>query len=266
MKFYVSVDIEGVTGCTHWDETELSKQDCEQFRRQMTAEAKAACEGINEVFTENVEIFVKDSHDSGRNIIIDELPENVKLIRGWTSDPNSMIGGIDSSFDAALFVGYHSGASQNGNPLSHTMHTTLYSVKVNGVLASEYLLHTYGAAHMNIPVVFLSGDKMLCENAKKINPNIETVAVKEGLGNSTINLNPKYACKLIKEKVKKSLSKIESNIIELPEKFEVEVTYKNHYSARRASFYPGVEQTGPNTVSYTVDNARDMMITNFFIL
>ncbi len=45
MKVYISVDIEGVAGITHWDEAEIGKPGYEAFREQMTAEATAACEG-----------------------------------------------------------------------------------------------------------------------------------------------------------------------------------------------------------------------------
>ena len=45
MKVYISVDIEGVTGITHWDEAEIGKPGYETFRNQMTDEAAAACEG-----------------------------------------------------------------------------------------------------------------------------------------------------------------------------------------------------------------------------
>jgi D-amino peptidase len=45
MKIYISADIEGVTGVTHWDETELAKGECNLFREQMTEEVVAACQG-----------------------------------------------------------------------------------------------------------------------------------------------------------------------------------------------------------------------------
>jgi len=42
MKIYISADIEGVTGITHWDETEKTKSDYQKFAKQMTDEVKAA--------------------------------------------------------------------------------------------------------------------------------------------------------------------------------------------------------------------------------
>ncbi len=264
MKVYVSADIEGVTGTNNWNETELGQGEYVPFAKQMTLETKAACEGILEVGGK--EIVVKDAHDSGRNIDINLLPKNAKLIRGWTSDPYSMIGGIDESFDAAVFIGYHSGAGQDGSPLAHTMNTNTNYIKINGMYATEYLIHAYAAAELGIPVVFLSGDKMLCENVKKFNPEIEVTAVKEGIGNATKSINPQLSCELIKDGVIKGLKKLNKCKIQIPEKFEVEINYKQHYLARKASYYPGVTQIAPYTIKYTAESPFELMTTRMFIL
>lgn len=264
MKVYVSVDIEGVTGSTNWNETDSEHKDYSAFAKQMTAEAVAACEGIMEAGGK--EILVKDAHDSGRNLDINAFPKNVKLLRSWTNDPYSMIGGIDKTFDAAVFIGYHSGAGQDGSPLAHTMNLKTNYIKINGIYATEYLMHAYAAAELGVPVVCISGDKMLCKNVKEFNPNIETVAVKEGIGSGTLSINPKLACDKIKENVIKGLKKASRCKIEIPEKFEVEICYKQHFVAKRASFYPGVTQTGPCVVKFTAKSAYELMTTSMFIL
>ena len=48
MKVYLSADIEGITGTTHWDETEKKEADYTEFREQLSAEVVAACEGALE--------------------------------------------------------------------------------------------------------------------------------------------------------------------------------------------------------------------------
>lgn len=264
MKVYISVDIEGVTGVTAWSETELGNKDYSQFAEQMTKETVAACEGAIAMGAD--EIFVKDAHDSARNIDITQLPRCVKLSRGWTNSPESMVAGIDETFDAAIFIGYHSGAGYNGSPLSHTMNTNSNYMKVNGELASEFILNSYVAANCGVPVVFLSGDKMLCETAKKFNKGIETVEVKEGVGGATVSINPDYACELIKEGVKKSLKHIEACKIDIPEKFEVQISYKEHKEAKRASYYPGVTQMDARTITYTAKDVKEFITTRMFIL
>ncbi|WP_326907613.1 M55 family metallopeptidase [Sedimentibacter sp. MB31-C6] len=263
MKVFISVDIEGVTGVTSWSETTLGNHDYKQFAEQMTKETIAACEGAIAMGAK--EVFVKDAHDSARNIDITKLPRCVKLSRGWTNCPESMVAGIDDTFDAAIFIGYHSGAGFDGSPLSHTMNTNNNYMKINGELASEFTINSYIAASYGVPVVFLSGDKMLCEKAKEFNKGIETVAVKEGIGGATISINPDYACDLIKEKVKAGLKHITSCKIQIPEKFNVEICYKEHKEAKRASYYPGVTQINSSTVSYSAKDVMQLATTRMFI-
>ena len=63
MKVFISADIEGITGVTHWNETELGHAEYQAAREQMTAEVVAACEGALEAGAQ--EIWIKDSHDTG---------------------------------------------------------------------------------------------------------------------------------------------------------------------------------------------------------
>jgi hypothetical protein len=115
-KIFISADIEGTTGINVWPETEPPN---DYFRKQMTREVSAAA---NSAFLNGAtDIVIKDAHDSARNLIPDELPRKIRLVRGWMSDPDCMMQGLDKSFDACIFTGYHSPAGNNGNPLSHTM-------------------------------------------------------------------------------------------------------------------------------------------------
>ena len=120
MKLYISADIEGVAGIASWDETDKEKSaHYPAFQKQMTAEVKAVCE---EAFQAGFkEILIKDAHDTGRNPQLPDLPRGVRVIRGWAGEPLSMVQGIDTGFDAAIFVGYHSRAGAGANPLAHTM-------------------------------------------------------------------------------------------------------------------------------------------------
>ncbi len=264
MKVFISVDIEGITGVTSWSETTLGNSDYSQFAEQMTKETVAACEGAIAMGAK--EIFVKDAHDSARNIDITKLPRCAKLSRGWTNTPDSMVAGLDETFDAAIFIGYHSAAGTDGSPLAHTMNLGNNYMKVNGEKASEFVINSYLAADYGVPVVFVSGDEMLCDKAKEFNPGIETLAVKEGLGGATVSINPDLACDLIKEGVINGLKRIESCKIAIPEKFEVEINYKEHKEAKHASFYPGVSQVDSHTVKYTAGSVKEFATTRMFIL
>lgn len=264
MKIYLSSDIEGTCGIVDWDETNLNSQYIEYYKNQMSKEVAFACRGANEAGCEN--ILVKDAHDSGRNINPLLLPQNARILRGWTNDPHIMMGGIDSSFDACLFTGYHSGASMDGNPLSHTMSTEYDFIKINGDIASEFTINAYICSYYNIPVAFLSGDKMLCESAKHLNPNIVTVDVSKGVGNGSISIHPEIATELIKDGVFEALSgDLSRHLIKLPTEFDVEIKFKDHYKAYRASFYPGVLKVNSQTIKFTTSDYYDFLRMLLFI-
>jgi D-amino peptidase len=258
MKIYISADIEGITGVTSWSETEKNHNDYAMFAHQMTKEVKAACEGAFEAGAS--EIYVKDAHDSARNIDINELPEYALLQRGWAGEPMCMVSGLDSSFDAALFVGYHSRAGCGDSPLAHTLSTELDYIKINGNYASEFMINAFAAALQGVPVLFVSGDKGLMKEVKEVNSNVSTLAVKEGLGKCTINMHPQKAVKEIKALVAASL-KSDYNLckIVLPEKFYVEIGYLKHETAYRNSFYPGAQLITPKVISYTTNDYYEVL-------
>jgi len=259
MKIYICADIEGVCGISHWEEAGPGKEGYKIFSDQMTAEVKAACDGASSAGAK--EIWVQDAHGSGRNMNVSILPENVKLIRGWGPHPYLMLQEIDKTFDAVIMIGFHSCGGSGGNPLSHTISNELINhIRINEKSASEFLIHSYIATTMNIPVVFLSGDYSLCKEVKDLNNNIETVSVNKGRGSSVLSIHPKLAVKLIEEGVKKALEKDRSKCkIKLPEKFKVEMCYKKHTKAYWNSFYPGMKQVSDTDLLFETSSFLDVM-------
>ena len=131
MKVFISADIEGTAGITNWDEARKPLADYPEHRQQMTREVLAACDGANAAGAR--EILIKDAHATGRNILQADLPENARLVRGWSGHPMSMVQELDKSFDAALFIGYHSKAGDETNPLAHTLTLEVMRMRINGV-------------------------------------------------------------------------------------------------------------------------------------
>ena len=54
--------------------------------------------------------------------------------------------------------------------------------------------------------------------------------------------------------------------IEMPNKFDVEVEFVKHFKARRASFYPGVRQTGARSVRFSSDAYYEVLRFFMFCL
>jgi D-amino peptidase len=116
------------------------------------------------------------------------------------------------------------------------------------------------AALNSVPVVFASGDEGLCHEIREINPNITTVAVLKGIGDSTISKNPNQSILEIKKGVEKALkSNMESCILKLPENFTVDICFKHHPHAYKSSFFPGANLIDPNTIRFETDNYFEVL-------
>jgi len=250
MKVYMSVDLEGICGTTHWDEVTRGGERYHEFQKQMTAETAAACNGA--IKAGATQIYVRDGHASAKNIIASDLPEPTVLIRGWSRHPYMMMQDLDDSFDAALMIGYHSLGGSPGNPLAHTMSSTRVArITINGLETSEFLINSYTAAREQVPVVFVSGDQALCAHASTHIPDMQTAAVKSGSGNSTVNLHPQRACREIEEKVGAALSgNLQKCMPTLPNSFDVRITYTSSMEAYKNSFFPGATLVEDNTIRF----------------
>lgn len=267
-RIFISSDIEGTCGICHWDETELGKTEYEPFRRQMTAEVSAACEGAFAGGCDD--ILIKDAHDSARNLLPTELPQNIQIFRGWGSDIHSMMSGIDASFAGAIFTGYHSPSNFDTSPLAHTMNTQNCSIKINGIQTSELVINAFVCAMYDVPLLMVAGDVGVCEQAKRLNPNIYTVPVQRGCGNGTISIHPAESVRRYRETAEKAVREGIANPdkfkIDMPNKFDVEVEFVKHAKARRASFYPGVRQTGARSVLFSSDAYYEVLRFFMFCL
>ncbi len=265
MKVYISADIEGVCGVTHFDEATLSKEESRWAREQMTAEVAAACEGALQAGAK--EVWVKDAHDTGRNIMASKLPEGVRLVRGWSRHPMMMMQELDATFDAAVMIGYHSRASAAGNPLSHTMSGGIVHLLINGQPSSEFLINSYAAATQHVPVALVSGDQGLCDDVKQLNSHITTVAVKQGVGASTVNIHPATATTRIKDGVFSALrGDLRACQVPLPGHFTVEIKYRDHSQAYVGGFFPGARQVEPTTIAFDCDEYFEVLRLLLFVL
>ena len=258
LKVFISVDMEGVAGLIHWDETSEGGADYPLFRRLMTEETNAAIAGALDAGA--TEIVVRDSHGSARNILPDLLRPEARLIREWNS-PLSMMEGIDKSFDAVVFVGYHARAGTPDAVLKHTMSLSLYDVILNGVRMPEGAWNAAIAGHFDVPVVFLSGDSAIGTQIKEIIGPIETVAVKEGLGPAASMLHPVQAREMIQKGVAAALRNLKAYKPYKPAApYELEIVFTDENQARRAAQVPGIERTGERSVAYTSSDFMNIVL------
>jgi D-amino peptidase len=265
MKVFISADIEGVTTTTLWDETDPEHGSYSLHAQQMTDEVIACIEGAKKAGAK--EFVVKDAHGPGTNIDPTRMPSGVTLLRGWSGHPYSMSEGVDKTFDAAMFVGYHSSASRTGNPLAHTNTLSCNYIKINGVIVSEFYLYSYACALEGVPTVFLSGDKMLCDDFKDLHPKLITCVVKDGVGEKKKNYSTEDTLKNIKKLSEKALSQnLTKALVKLPSHFNVELYYKNPKLAEKYSYFPGMIKTEDSVLTFESDDYYEVLRAIQFVM
>ena len=265
MKVFITADIEGTAFTTYWEETEKDRNTYARAAAEMTREVRAAIDGAMAAGADF--ILVNDAHDFGINLDPNAMPECVELIRGWSSHPFSMVEGIDGSFDAAMFVGWHSCAGRRGNPLSHTMSGKPAFISLNGIPCSEFLLYSWAAASVGVPSVLLCGDRNLTVESAGLHPALRTVWVKDGLGGMTRCKSPARVEKEIRAAAEEALRQDLSHAcITLPEHFTFRITYKEVKQAVKVSYYPGMRLLSDDTVEMETDSYLDVLTACKFVL
>jgi D-amino peptidase len=156
-----------------------------------------------------------------------------------------MMEGIDESFDAIVFVGYHARAGTPDAIIEHTMTGRVMDARINGVSMPEAGINALIGGVYNVPIAFVAGDKAICVQAKELFGEVETVAVKKGIGAATLSLHPEVGRDKIRAGVKKALLDLgKYKPYKLASPYTLVMTLKDEQMVYNAQFYPGAERTG----------------------
>lgn len=256
LKVLISVDMEGITGVVTGEQLGPSGFEYARFREFITAEAVAAVEAAKE--SGATEILVVDAHGNGQNLLIERFPQDVRIIRSWPR-PLMMVEGVDSTFSAVIFIGYHSSTTNPQGVRAHTISSANYAaVLLNGIEMSEAGINAAIAGHFGVPVVMISGDDAAVAEAQKIIGPIEGAVVKRSLSFHSANtMTPAAGQALIREKVKAGLAKrasLRPYVLQKP--VRLDLTYKSYTPAEIAAYLPGVTRKNAHAISFT---GRDMV-------
>ena len=248
-KVHISVDMEGLAGVVDLSHTSSAGRNYAAARDQMIAEANAAIAAAFEAGAS--EVVVIDSHGDKTNLQPERLDRRATLISGGPR-PLGMMGGIDESFDAAVFIGYHARASTMDATLDHTYTGQLKHVWINDHELGEAGLNAGVAGQFGVPVVFVSGDLAVTEEVEALIPAVEGVAVKEAIGQTAAHLlHPKESLERIAAGVKAGLvrrAETQPLTFEWPVTLRIEVADAGQ--ADQVMFVPGMERVGARIVEY----------------
>jgi D-amino peptidase len=260
MKVFISVDMEGATALTDPEDVLPEGADYARGRIFMTGDANAAVQGAFDAGA--TEVVVNDSHWIMRNLLIEHLDPRAKLIKGFHK-PMCMVQGLDETFDAAVFVGYHSCAGTEEGVLNHTLlGKEVHNLLLNGDPIGETRLNALLAGHFGVPVAFVAGDDAVCREAKGVlGDDLPTFAVKDGIDMfSALCLHPEVTAKGIREGVAGALRNISSRTAY---KLDGELTWGFEYStttmASTCEYIPGVTKVSPRTTEFTTTDMPQAM-------
>lgn len=250
LKVYISVDMEGVVGTVTPDQLGPNGFEYERYRRFMTREALAAVNAAKEAGA--TEILVVDSHGNGENLLIEEFPKDVRIIRSWPRRLG-MMAGIDSTFDAAIFIGFHASTDNPRGVRAHTFSSAhLTRVALNGQEVTEAAFGAATAGHFGVPVVMAAGDDAAMAEIRAQIGNIEAAETKQTLGfHSAKTLTPEASYEVIAQKVKAALARradFKPFVLKTP--VSLEVSFKNYLPAEVLSYLRNVERVNSHTIRF----------------
>jgi D-amino peptidase len=246
--------MEGVAGVVHLHQVMRGTPEFERSCHWMTAETNAAIAGAKAAGA--TRIVVNDSHGDMRNLVMDELDPSVEVISG-ADKPFVMGAGLDASFEAVFFIGYHASVGTAQAIQDHTYGgRTIYDIRINGRHQSEATLNAALAGVHGVRAALITGDRACVNEAQQDLPGIEGVIVKEAQARMAArSLHPREACRRIEAGAARALQELATRPLHEPEApFVLEIDWNNTSMADHCMDVPGVERVSGRTVRYRADD------------
>jgi len=263
LKVYISVDMEGIAGVVTADQLGPGGFEYERFRRFMTDEAVAAVRGAKAAGA--TDIVVSDSHGNGESLLIELFPKDVRIVRSWPRH-GEMMAGLDSSFAAALFVGYHASTTNPQGVRAHTISSAHFTrVALNGIAVTEAEMNAAYAGALGVPVIFISGDDAAISEVTAHLGSMESVITKKSLGfHSAESIAPATACDQIYQGALNAVSHRDQRkpyVLKTP--ISLEVSFKSYTAAEIVSYLRAVERVDAHSIRFV---GRDMAEVMDFVV
>ncbi len=262
LKIYISADMEGLTGVVTGEQLGPSGFEYDRFRQIMTDEVNATIEAAREAGA--TEFLVSDSHGNGQNLLIEQLPEDVMIVRSWPRELG-MMHGIDESFDGVIFIGYHASTSNSAGVRAHTKSSAnVTDLQLNGVHVSEGAWNAAIAGHFGVPVIMVSGGDAAVEEVMRVVGDMEGAVVKFNHGfHSATTLTPAAGLKVIRKKTRAAIDRIddfEPFVLDGPP--VVRLSLKHYQPVELLAYLRDVERVDSHSIRY---EAGDMIDASMFI-
>jgi D-amino peptidase len=215
MRVYISVDMEGISGVTRWQDVISSGQDYQRARSWLTADVNAAIDGAR--LAGATEFVVEENHGVEMlcNVVLDEIDPEAEVVRGIPRGGATTAAALDDSFDAMFLVGHHAKAGDAVGVCAHTISYERYrSVRLDGRPVGEGEIFATMAAQRGVPTALITGDDVVTAEMAKVCPGIEAVVVKTALSKTGARIiPPRRAQRLIREGARRAIERVQKNEI-----------------------------------------------------
>jgi D-amino peptidase len=251
LKIYISTDFEGVSGIVAWEQILGDSSEYAYGRGLLMDEVNAAIDGAREAGATS--FMVNDSHAGMRNLLPRELHGQATLISGKFK-PLYMMEGLDESFDAVFFIGYHGSIGAERAILSHSYNPgAIWEARLNGAIVGESALNALVAAHHGVPIALVTGGGVTAAEAED---SVSRFAA--------ANLHPEVACARIREGAGAAIRRIAE---QRPPSFalpaELQITFLTADMAGMACWIEGVRRKNARTV--VLEDRDTLRLFNRFV-
>ena len=251
-KVFISADMEGISGISGSDQLSAAGSEYGRSRKMMADDVNAAIRGARAAGATT--IVVNDSHGSMRNLRLEDLDPDVRLI-SHSFKRSGMMEGLDETFDAVIFIGYHAKAGNATGLFAHTGSGVLRDVRVNGVSMGEGGLNATVAAWYGVPVVLVTGDDVAVKQVAEIATAAKTVAVKRAINPRAVELRPfKEVHSEIAAAAREGVAGARKFSPKREASYRVEVQFQDVSIPEVAENIPGMQRPAPDTIAFAQDS------------
>ena len=250
-KVYISVDMEGISGISGDDQLGSGGAEYGRSRKLMAEDANAAIRGA---FAGGAtDVLVNDSHGSQRNLLPEDLDPRARLIT-HSFKRHGMMEGLDDTFAAVIFVGYHAKADAPRGLFAHTGSGVVRDLQINGKSVGEGGMNALLAAWYGVPIVSVSGDDVAVAEVKESVPSVRGVVVKRAINVRAAELRPLQAARRdIQDAAREGVRTAKRGAPQRQGPFRVQLRYRNFTYPEVATAFREIEPVAPDTVAFTRD-------------
>jgi D-amino peptidase len=248
-KVYISVDMEGISGISGDDQVSAGGAEYGRSRKLMAEDLNAAVRGAVEAGA--TDILVNDSHGGQRNLLPEDVHPAARLI-SHSFKRHGMMEGLDETFDAVIFIGYHAKADAPRGLFAHTGSGVLRDLQINGRSVGEGGMNAALAAWYGVPVVLVTGDDTAIAEVKESVPMVRGVAVKRAINVRAVELKPlSVARKEIEQAAREAVSAAKRSAPQRASSYRVQMQFRNFTIPEVATAFREIESPAPDTVAFS---------------